>query len=96
MSLIACLQAGEVILRQQHLKLKASSQKKKASKMLAMQKQIDNLSVRFSSDEIDRVELLNRLSLLVAQKNKLLIKFSLSPSLSHIFTLSTGLCRTFW
>jgi hypothetical protein len=63
MSLIACLQAKDVILPKQSLKLKAGSQKKKAPKTLAIRKQIDNLSVRFSSDGIDRIELLNTFSL---------------------------------
>jgi hypothetical protein len=44
---IACLQAEEVVFREQFLKLKADSQNKKARKMLAMQKQIDKLSIRF-------------------------------------------------
>jgi hypothetical protein len=55
-------------IRQKSLKLKAGSQKKKAPKTLAMQKQIDNLSNRFYNNEIDRVEMLDGLSLLVASK----------------------------
>jgi hypothetical protein len=65
---IACLQAEEVIFRQQYFKLKAGSQKKKAPRTLAMQKQIDTLGTRFYNDEIDRAELLDGLSLLVASK----------------------------
>ena len=65
---IACLQAEEVIFQQQSLKFKAGSQQKKAPKVLAMQKQIENLGTRFCNGEIDRVELLEGLSLLVASK----------------------------
>ena len=65
---IACLQAEEVIFRQQYLKLRAGSQQKKAPRTLAMQKQIDNLGARFDNGDIDRAELLEGLSLLVASK----------------------------
>jgi hypothetical protein len=68
MFFIACLQAEEVIFRQQFLKLKASSQNTKVSNTLATQKQIDNLITRFSNVEIDCVELLDGLSLLFASK----------------------------
>jgi hypothetical protein len=43
-SFIACLQVEEAIFQQQSLKLKTGSQKKKGSKTLAMEKQIDNLT----------------------------------------------------
>jgi hypothetical protein len=52
----------------QSVKLKAGLQKRKASKTLALQKSIDNLSTRFYNDDIDRAELLDGLSLLVASK----------------------------
>jgi hypothetical protein len=65
---IVCLQGEEAVFQQQSLKLKAGSQKKKGSKTLAVQKQIGNLSALFSNNEIDRVELLDRLSLLVASR----------------------------
>jgi hypothetical protein len=57
------LQGEAVIFRQQCLKLKASSQKTKAPETLGMQKQIGNLSALFSNNEIDRVELLDRLTI---------------------------------
>jgi hypothetical protein len=65
---ITCLQAEEVIFRQQSLKLRAGAQKKTALKTLSMQRQIDNLKTRFHSGAIDRTELLTGLSLLVASK----------------------------
>ncbi|CAF1166798.1 unnamed protein product [Adineta ricciae] len=65
---IACLQAEEVIFRQLFLKFKAGAQKKIMLKTLTMQKHIDNLNTRFNNNEIDRVELLDGLSLLVASK----------------------------
>jgi hypothetical protein len=65
---IACLQAEEVIFRQQSLKLKAGAQKKTVLKTLTMQKHIDNLNTRFNNNDIDRAELLEGLSLLVASK----------------------------
>ncbi len=65
---IACLQVEEAVFQQQSVKLKAGSQKKKRSKTLGMQKQIDHLGNRFYNDQIDRVELLDGLSLLVASK----------------------------
>lgn len=65
---ITCLQGEEVVFRQQSLKLKVGIQKKKAPKTLVMQARIDELATRFSNDDIDRTELLEGLSLLVAQK----------------------------
>jgi hypothetical protein len=65
---ITCLQGEEVVFRQQSLKLKVGIQKKKAPKNLVMQARIDELATRFSNDDIDRTELLEGLSLLVAQK----------------------------
>jgi hypothetical protein len=61
-ALIPCLQAEEVIFQKQYLKLKAGSQKKKAPRTLAMQKQIDNLGTRFYNSDIDRAELLDGLA----------------------------------
>jgi hypothetical protein len=65
---IAILQAEEVIFRQQNLKLKAGAQKKTVLKTWATQKQLDNLNIRFCNDDIDRAELLEGLSHLVASK----------------------------
>ncbi|CAF1532350.1 unnamed protein product [Adineta ricciae] len=65
---IACLQAEEVIFRQVFLKFKAGAQKKIMLNTLTMQKHIDNLNTRFNNNEIDRVELLDGLSLLAASK----------------------------
>ena len=62
------LVVDDYVFQQQSLKFKAGSQQKKAPKVLAMQKQIENLSTRFCNGEIDLAELLEGLSLLVASK----------------------------
>jgi len=56
------------VINETTFKLEAGSQNKNAPKTLAMQEQIDNLGTRFYNDDIDRTELLEGLSLLVASK----------------------------
>jgi hypothetical protein len=68
LTLIACLQGEGVIFRQQSLELKAGWQKVKAPKTLAMQEYIDNSDTCFYNDDINRPELLEELSLMMASK----------------------------